>query len=99
MADNTKQRQNVATQAVKCCMDLTDAIFNLRKLRDQKNEFISPFVDSDFESSPTNIGLSQCNAAMVGTLFDFVLPSLDTWFEDLPNGGRNQQITLQMRAG
>src|SRR5262245_62961168 len=98
-ADNTRQRQMVATGAVKACVALTEAIYQLEQYKDQRDKFISPFVDTDFESSPTNVGLSQCDAAMLGQLFDFVLPTLVTWFEDQANGGRNKQITLQMRSG
>ena len=41
----------------------------------------------------------QLSAAMIGTFFDFVLPSLQANFVDTAIGGRNQQIMLQMRQG
>ena len=100
MADNTLQRKMVATQAVRAVTALADALYELVQLADQRARFISPFADSDFTSgNPTSVDLSQLSAAMVGTLFDFVLPSLQTWYADTGNDRRNQQILLQMRAG
>jgi hypothetical protein len=96
--DNTVQRQNVASSAVQLVTQIVDAIYELQKLHDQRSKFVNPFVDSDFTTTgPSNI--NQLTAAMIGTFFDFVYPSLNTNFLDAGNGGRNQQIMLQMRGG
>ena len=102
--DNTAQRQDVARAAIAAATALTDAFYALGKLADERARFSSPFVDADFTGVA---GLTQCNAAMIGTLFDFVLDptgasgnnGLVKWFGDAGNGGRNEQTLLQIRVG
>lgn len=93
--DNTAQRQNLASKAVAAVTQLTDALYELQQLSDQRAKFLNPFLDSDF----TGTANAQLTAAMIGVLFDAVLPSLLTNYQDAPNGGRNEQILLQMRTG
>lgn len=93
--DSTAQRQNVASRAVDAVTRLTDALYELQQLSDQRAKFASPFVDSDFAGTAN----TQLTAAMIGTLFDFVVPSLLANYQDTGNGGRNEQILLQMRQG
>lgn len=93
--DNTKQRQNVASRTVDAITKLTDAYYVLQQLLDQRNKFVDPFVDEDF----TGTANGQLSAAILGQFFDFVIPSLLANYQDSANGGRNEQIMLQMRAG
>lgn len=102
-ADNTAQRQAVALAAIAAAGQLVDAIYTLEKLADERAKFVNPFVDSDFAGVT---GLTQCTAAMIGTLFDFVLDptqaqnnGLVKWYLDVANGGRNIQTLNQVRPG
>jgi hypothetical protein len=94
--DNTSQRQNVANNAVKYVQQITDALYQLQLLSDQRAKFSAPFDDTDFENGAMN---PQLTAGIIGTFFDFVFPSLMANYEDAANGGRNEQIMLQMRQG
>ena len=93
--DNTAQRQNVASQAVTAVTQLVDALYTIEKLAAVRSKFVNPFQDSDFAGTAN----TQLTAAMIGTFFDFVWPSLQTNFLDVADSGRNEQILLQMRAG
>jgi hypothetical protein len=93
--DNTAQRQNVASKAVVAATQLVDALNTLLALSDQRSKFVSPFVDADFAGTAN----TQLTAGMMGTLFDFVVPSLNTNYLDAANGNRNKQILLQVRNG
>lgn len=50
--------------------------------------------------------MTQCSAALLGTLLDFVLDptqqgtnGLGKWLADVGNAGRNLQILMQVRPG
>lgn len=92
--DETSKRRNIASNTIIYVTQLTDALYQLQKLSDERAKLVDPFVDSDF----TGTANSQANAAMIGTFFDFVLPSLVTNYQDAGNGGRNEQILLQLRS-
>ncbi len=94
--DITLVRQNVAANTVIYATQLVDALYNLQKLSDQRGKFESSFQDSDFSNAAN---LKHLTASIVGTFFDFVLPSLQANYADSGNGGRNEQILLQMRQG
>jgi hypothetical protein len=92
--DITAKRQNVASRAVAAATQIVDALNVLLELKDERAQFNGDFQDSDFAGT----ALKQLTAAMVGTLFDFVVPSLQTNYLDAGNGGRNKQILLQVRG-
>jgi len=93
--DISDQRRNVASKAVEAATKFVDSLYDLLQLKDQRAKFVSDFVDADF----TNTSLKHLTAAQLGTLFDFVVPSLNTNYIDAANGGRNSQILLQIRGG
>lgn len=93
--DISSQRQNVASKAVDASTRLVDALYDLLQLKDQRARFVGDFADADFAGTD----LKHLTAAQVGTLFDFVVPSLQTNYLDAANGGRNQQILQQVRKG
>lgn len=93
--DIVAQRRNVASAAVKASTQLVDALNMLISLRAQRDEFQQDFTDTDFDGTD----LRQLSAAMIGTLFDFVVPALETTYIDAGNAGRNRQILLQVRQG
>lgn len=92
--DEISKRQNIASKAVTAATALVDALNSLLDVKTQRDKLVSPFVDSDF----TGTALKQIDAAMIGQLFDFVIPSLQTNYLDVANSGRNQQILLQVRS-
>lgn len=95
MADNTQQRLNVASQTVQAVTQIVNQLYRLQQLNDQRRKFTSPWIDQDFAKG----SLQQLDAAMIGTFYDFCLPTLIEAFEDQAHGERNQQIMLQMREG
>jgi len=93
--DISDQRRNVASKAVDAATKFVDSLYDLLQLKDQRAKFVSDFVQSDFD----NTSLKHLTPAQLGTLFDFVVPSLNTNFIDAANGNRNQQILQQVRGG
>jgi len=87
------KRQNLASRAVDAATRLTDALYALQMLRDERSKLQDDFQDSDFSNSD----LSHLDAATIGRLFDFVTPAFQTTLEDTANGGRNKQILMQVR--
>lgn len=87
------KRQNIARNAIDLSTQLVNAINGLLALKDERAKLGQDFQDTDFVGT----GLEQCTAGMIGTLFDFVVPSLQTNYEDAGNGARNKQILLQVR--
>src|SRR5262245_26058534 len=92
--DLVSKRQNLASQAVDASTKFTDALYLLQLLMDERAKLQEPFVDSDFAGVP---GLKHLDAATLGVLFDFVMPSFLNCYEDTTNGGRNKQILMQVR--
>jgi len=92
--DLTAKRLNVASKAMTAATQLVDALNVLLELKEERAVFGGDFQDSDFAST----ALKHVTASMVGTLFDFVVPSLNTNYLDAGNSGRNKQILLQMRG-
>lgn len=90
--DLTQKRVNLATNAVFYSSQLIDALNGLAQLKTDRAFLSQDFQDADFTG-----GLSHLTPGMVGTLFDFVLPSLQTAIEDSANSGRNKQILSQVR--
>jgi hypothetical protein len=90
--DLTTKRQTIINNAMVASADLVDALNKLLVLKEQRAE-----LDQDFQEADFIAGLNHATAAMMGTLFDFVVPSLQTNYLDVANGGRNQQILLQVR--
>lgn len=94
MAQNISgKRFNLAFETVEAVERLVDALLALEALGEERLKLEAPFVQADFDDTP----LQHLTPAMIGTLFDFVVPSLSANYADAPNGGRNQQILLQMR--
>ncbi len=91
--DLTNKRQNLASRAVAAVAQFTDALYALLELKDERSKLVSDFVDADFAGTD----LKHVTAAQMGTLFDFVVPSLQTNYLDAGNGARNEQILLQLR--
>ena len=87
------KRQNLASRAVDAATKFTDALYLLQLLMDERSKLQEPFEDSDFQNSD----LSHLDAATLGQLFDFVMPSFLSTFEDVANGNRNKQILMQVR--
>jgi hypothetical protein len=99
--DISQQRFNVGVKAMNASVALVDALNTLLELKEQRGKFEADFQDTDFQS---NGSTKHLTAAMMGTLFDFVVPALQTTYLDTSvpastNGGRNQQILLQVRPG
>ena len=99
ISDQTK-RQNNANNAVIYVRQLLDAMNALEDLATERSQFVNPFADADF----TPAGIAHMNAAMIGTLYDFVIGNVTgqasgiaAWFADAGNGGRNKQILEQVR--
>lgn len=99
MSDSSAKRQNIASKAVAASTAIVDNLNVLLELKDERAKLVDPFVDGDF----TGTALKHLTAAQIGVLFDFVVPALQTTYLDTnvpasTNGGRNQQILLQMRG-
>lgn len=92
--DLTTKRIHVAEKAVTACQNIVDALNVLLELKDERSKFAQDFQDGDFLRD----NLMHITPGMIGTLFDFVVPSLQTNYTDTDNGGRNKQILLQMRG-
>lgn len=90
--DLTQKRTNMATNAVFYATQLVDAMNGLDQIKTERGYLSEDFQDGDFTGA-----LSHLTPGMVGTLFDFVLPSLQTVIEDSANSGRNKQILSQVR--
>lgn len=91
--DQVARRQAIARKSMVACQQIVDALNVLKELKDERG-VLGNFVDSDFSTTTDMIHL---DAATVGTLFDFVVGSLDTTYQDVPNSGRNKQILLSVR--
>lgn len=89
--DQTSKRRNIATNAVTHCTNFLTALTNLIELSAQRGQS-GDFVDADFEGTD----LRHLTPGIVGTLFDFVVPSINTNFIDSANGNRNENIIRQM---
>lgn len=93
MAQDLKQKRvNLAMNAVFYSTQLVDALNGLAQIKAERGYLGEDFQDEDF----TGV-LAHLTPGMVGTLFDFVLPSLQANLEDQANAGRNKQILLQVR--
>lgn len=90
--DLTNKRKNLANNAITHAERLVDALNALVNLRQERGELAVDFQDPDFAGANIHI-----TPGMMGTLFDFVVPSLLSNFQDAANGGRNEQILLQVR--
>lgn len=90
--DLTIKRQKIAESAMSASAQIVDALNTLLVLKEQRAK-----LDQDFQESDFVAGLNHVTPNMMGTLFDFVVPSLQSNYLDVPNGGRNQQILLQVR--
>lgn len=90
-ADQTTQRQNLASQAATACQKFIESLTALMSLGERR-PFLGNFVAADFAGT----ALAYLDPATVATLFDFVVPSLKTNYEDAANGGRNRQVLQQM---
>jgi hypothetical protein len=93
VAEYIAKRQNLASRAVDLATKFTDALYGLQLLMDERAKLPEDFQDSDF----TGTDLAHLDAGMLGSLFDFVMPSFLTTYTDQANGGRNEQILLQVR--
>ena len=93
MPDLTQKKINLATNSVFYATQLVDAVNSLRELANERTNLSTPFQDSDFVGTQN----SHLTAQIIGTLFDFVVPSYETNYTDQANGGRNENILLQMR--
>lgn len=91
--DQSLKRQTIAINAANQCARITDALNALAELKAEA-AYAGDFVDSDFTSSSL---LKHITPGMMTTLFGFVVPSLQTNYDDSSNGGRNKQILLQVR--
>ncbi len=104
MANQTTQRQNVATQAAAACQALVNAIHTLNNLTERK-AFLGAFLDADF----TGTDMAYCDAATINLLFDRVAPAMNAAYNHAAyndadgfqlvvasNTGRNKQILNQV---
>lgn len=93
MSDQIGKRLNIASEGEAAVTKFVDALNTLINLSAER-AYAGNFLDSDF----VNTGdLKHLDAGMIGTLFDFVVPSLLANFNDVANSGRNKQILLQVR--
>lgn len=86
------KRQNLATNAVIHATNLWNAYQGLLEVKRERAQLSQDFQDSDFADT----ALQHLTAGMVGTLLDFVVTDLDTWFQD-PAHPNRVQLTLQVR--
>jgi len=93
--DIVAKRQNMEAKAMFYATQLDDALAGLAAIKAERAKLIQDFQDSDF----SRIDIKHMNAAMVGTLLDFVIPAFQTTYVDADNAGRNVQIILQIRNG
>lgn len=104
MGDQTTQRFASASTAALACQQLLAALHTLQNLA-EKRPFLGNFADSDFvpvgtgQGTAQNATLKYLDAATVGVLFDFVVPSLLAAYADAANAGRNKQILNQVAPG
>lgn len=91
--DILAKRLNIAAKAVAASTQIVDALNTLLALKDERAKLTQDFQSADFDNS----NLKHLTAGMIGTLFDFVVPSLETNYIDTANGERNKQILLQVR--
>lgn len=90
MADQKSQRLDLASQAASACKDYLSALHRLQDLAERR-PYLGNFVDSDFSGT----ALAYLDAGTIGTLFDFVVPSLLINYTDAGNTNRNKQILNQ----
>lgn len=91
--DTTAKRRNIASRAVTAATQLVDALHTLQNLAEERAA-TDNFLDSDF----TGTALAQLDAYTIGSLFDFVIPSLTANYTDAANGGRNKSVLLKVRS-
>lgn len=91
--DEISKRRNLAIKAVDAATQFVDSLNTLLELRQERSNLVDVFIDSDFATAE----LEHVDAGMLGVLFDFVVPNLETNYTDTANGGRNKQILLQVR--
>lgn len=91
IGDQKGQRLDLASQAALAAKDLIAALNRLNDLTERR-AYLGNFSDSDFAGSM----LAYLDAGTIGTLFDFVVPSLEAAYQDAANGGRNKQILQQV---
>lgn len=91
--DLVSKRNGIAEKGIIYATQLVDALNGLKNLREERQKLGADFQDSDFVGTD----LAHVSAGQLGTLFDFVVPSLDANYQDVANGERNKQILLQVR--
>jgi hypothetical protein len=90
--DLINKRQNLATNTVTFATQLWDAYQALLEIKKERAQLAQDFLDSDFADTD----LKHLTAGMIGSLLDFVVADLDTWFQDGAHPNR-VQLTLQVR--
>lgn len=93
MADYVQKKLNLAQKSVLAAEDFIDALNVLKELSDERSKLPQDFQDSDFVGTE----IPHLTAGILGTLFDFVVPSLAANYLDTANGERNKQILLQIK--
>lgn len=95
MAQNLREkRKNIARNTIIYSTQLVDALHGLLDLKEERAKLSEDFLDTDF---PDSTDLMHLTAGIIGTLFDFVVPSLSANYQDDASGNRNKQILLQIR--
>lgn len=92
-ADSTQKRRNLAQKTIQASTQFVDALNTLIELKEERAKLDGGFVDADFETD----GLRHLSPSLIGSLFDFVVPNLKDNYIDTANGGRNEQLLLQVR--
>lgn len=92
--DLTIKRQTNAKNAVIYFGQLREAIKALQALSEERSKFDQDFQDTDF----TLDELKHVTPGMIGTAYDFVLPTFSDTYIDTANSGRNLQIINQIIA-
>lgn len=93
--DIVQKRQNMEAKAAFYATQLDDALLGLAAIKIERAKLSQDFQDSDFVRSD----IKHMDAGMVGTFFDFCLPTFQATYTDTGNSGRNTQIIQQMRNG
>ena len=91
--DLTQKRRGLARAAEAASRQVVDGLRRLLAVREERAVLAVDFQDADFIGE-----FAHLTPGMVGTLLDFVVPSLEVAYIDTANAGRNKQILLQMRG-
>lgn len=92
--DLTLKRQTNAKNSVIYWGQLRDAIKALQNLAEERSQFAQDFQDTDLSIDE----LKHLTTGILGTAYDFVLPTFVDTFADVGNSGRNKQIISQIIA-